>query len=52
VKRIPEFLADALGIAGAVAVSYGCSLIFEPAGFIVAGLFAIAAAAVVANPRR
>lgn len=51
-KRVPEFLADLLGLAGAGAVSYGVWLMYEPAGVIVAGGFAIVAAAILATPRK
>lgn len=34
---------DALMAAGAVAVSYGASLVYQPAGFIVGGLFLLVA---------
>lgn len=34
---------DALMVSGAGAVAYGASLMYEPAGFLVGGLFLIAA---------
>jgi hypothetical protein len=37
------FLPDALMIAGASGVSFGAWLVYCPAGYVVGGLFAIAA---------
>lgn len=39
-----ELIADGLGLAGAVSLSYGSWLVFQPAGFIVAGLLLLVAA--------
>jgi hypothetical protein len=37
-KKVTDGLTDAAGIIGACSVSYGCYLIYPPAGFIVAGV--------------
>lgn len=43
-KRIIEaWLPDSLMAGGAVAVAYGAGLVYAPAGFIVAGAFALVA---------
>lgn len=42
-------LRDLTGLAGLAAVSYGAWLIYEPAGFIVAGAFAAALAVLTAR---
>jgi hypothetical protein len=36
-----DWLPDALMVAGAGAVSFGAGRVFEPAGWIVAGVFAL-----------
>ena len=36
-----SYLRDAVGIAGAFSISYGASMIYAPAGYIVGGLLAI-----------
>lgn len=38
-------LSDILGIVGAVSITIGAGLVYLPAGFIVAGVMLIAAAA-------
>ena len=43
-KRIIEaWTPDVLMLAGAAAVAYGAGLVYQPAGFIVGGAFALAA---------
>lgn len=42
-KRIYRNLDDCLALSGAVTVSYGAYLIYIPLGWIVAGIFLIAA---------
>lgn len=44
VNLTPTFARDALGLIGLAAITYGAGLINRPAGFIVGGLFAVAAA--------
>lgn len=44
-----EYRPDALMVAGAGGVSYGAGLVYFPAGFIVAGLFALVAGVVLAR---
>lgn len=39
---------DALMVAGAVAIAYGASLVYAPAGWIIGGMFALAAGWVLA----
>lgn len=43
-RRIPVDLSDVLGLAGGGLISYGAHLIYEPAGFIVSGVFCVAGA--------
>lgn len=43
------WLPDALMVGGAAAMSYGAWLVYSPAGFIVAGAFAIVAGIQVAR---
>jgi len=38
---------DLTGVAGVVLISYGAWLVFEPAGFIVAGAFLVTGAVLV-----
>ena len=40
-KRIIEWLPDALMVSGASAIAYGAWLIYAPAGFVVGGGFAL-----------
>jgi hypothetical protein len=40
--RAGEALPDALMVSGAAGVSFGAGMVFQPAGYIVAGLFALA----------
>lgn len=42
-------LPDALLIAGAAAVAGGAGMVYEPAGYIVGGLFALAAGVLLAK---
>lgn len=42
-KRIIDWLPDALLLSGASAIAYGAGLVYLPAGFIVGGGFALAA---------
>ncbi|MFT0532260.1 hypothetical protein ACMHYJ_05405 [Castellaniella hirudinis] len=42
-KFLASLLPDALMLAGSAGVSYGAWLIYEPAGYLVAGLLALAA---------
>lgn len=48
-KKLINSLPDALMIVGASAISYGAWLIYQPAGFIVAGCFALAAGVMAAR---
>jgi hypothetical protein len=41
--ELASWVPDALLVAGGVAVSYGASLVYEPAGYVVGGLFLLAA---------
>lgn len=54
-KRIAALAADhapdALMVVGAAAIAYGCSLVYSPAGWIVAGLQATAAGVLMARGR-
>lgn len=43
------FLPDALMLAGAGGISYGAWLVYVPAGYVVGGLFALAAGVVLAR---
>jgi hypothetical protein len=43
---------DALMLAGAGAVSYGAGLVYAPAGWIVAGLFALVGGVILARGAR
>ena len=38
---LKKYAPDALIVAGAVGVSYGVWLVYDPAGFIVAGLLTV-----------
>lgn len=42
--KVTDLAAETVGLAGAGLVSYGAWLVFEPAGFIVGGVFLLAAA--------
>lgn len=42
-KVVAGWGPDALMTSGAGAVAYGSSLVYQPAGFVVAGLFLLAA---------
>lgn len=42
-KRLNDWLPDALMLAGAGGIAYGAGMVYTPAGFIVAGAFALAA---------
>lgn len=42
-KHIINHMPDALMVAGAAGVSIGAYMVYAPAGFIVGGLFALAA---------
>jgi len=42
-RRVASWLPDALLLGGASAVSYGASLVYFPAGFVVGGAFALVA---------
>jgi hypothetical protein len=44
----PSLARDALGVGGLAAITYGAWLIYRPAGFIIGGLFAVVAAALLA----
>lgn len=39
-----ELIADSLGLAGAASLSYGSWLVYQPAGYIVAGALLLVAA--------
>jgi len=41
---LPSLIVDLAGILGAGSIAYGCWSIYEPAGFIVAGVMLIVAA--------
>jgi hypothetical protein len=41
VSKLTAFLPDVLLLGGAVALSYGAWLIYQPAGFIVVGALAL-----------
>jgi len=43
------FARDLLGVAGAVSITWGCFLIYRPAGFIVGGTLLLAAAVLLAR---
>ena len=43
-SKLGVLVRDAIGLAGAGLVAHGAWLVYEPAGFIVAGLLLIAAA--------
>ena len=45
-QKIIQALPDTLVVGGVVAISFGASLIYLPAGFIVGGILAIAMGAV------
>lgn len=42
-KLLLSLAPDALMVAGAAAVSYGTWLIYQPAGFVIAGVFSLTA---------
>lgn len=44
-----SLLPDALMVVGAATVSYGVWLAYEPAGYVVAGLFALASGLLLAR---
>lgn len=46
---IPVLLRDGIGLAGAAAFTYGAWLIYEPAGYMVAGILMVAIAALLAR---
>ena len=37
-----DWLPDAMILAGAASISWGARMVYEPAGFVVAGVFALA----------
>lgn len=39
-----DLVLDAIGLTGAALITYGAHLVYAPAGFIVGGLFLLAAA--------
>lgn len=39
-----SYLRDAAGVAGVASIAYGAWLVYEPSGFIVAGILVLAAA--------
>lgn len=41
---VPALLRDVSGLAGAVGISYGAWLVYQPAGFIVGGALLLAGA--------
>jgi len=41
---LPVLLRDLVGVAGAASIAYGAGLAWEPAGWMVGGLLALAAA--------
>jgi hypothetical protein len=43
-RIVAELVTDLVGIAGAGLIAYGASLIYPPAGWVIAGAFLIAAA--------
>lgn len=43
------YLPDALMVIGATGISYGAWLVYGPAGYVVGGLFALAAGVVLAR---
>lgn len=47
VKAAPGVLCDLIGFAGVSSISYGAWRVYEPAGFIVAGLLLMAFAMLV-----
>jgi hypothetical protein len=49
IAALPVVLCDLVGIAGAAAVAYGAWQIYQPAGWVVGGTLAIAAAWLVAR---
>jgi hypothetical protein len=42
-KAVAGWIPDALMAGGAAAVSHGASLVYQPAGFVVGGVFLLAA---------
>lgn len=46
---LDNYISDLLGIGGFIFLSYGCWLMYEPAGYIVAGVLLIAAAYTIAR---
>ena len=48
-KQITDHLPDALMVGGAGGISYGAWLVYGPAGYVVGGLFALAAGVVLAR---
>ncbi|MBP7704189.1 MAG: hypothetical protein KA105_02750 [Caulobacter sp.] len=48
-----DYLRDGAGLAGAALIAFGAGKIYEPAGFIVAGLFLVAFAVLTgATPKK
>ena len=41
-SAIPALLVDLFGLAGVASISYGCWMIYEPAGYIAAGTLLLA----------
>ena len=48
-KLLPDVMPDVLMICGAAALSYGASLVYLPAGFVVAGLLLLVAGVLTAR---
>lgn len=48
-KAAAGWLPDSLMLGGAAAVSYGAGLVYQPAGWVVAGLFALAGGVLLAR---
>lgn len=48
-KLLPDALPDVLMICGAATLSYGASLVYLPAGFVVAGLLLLIAGVLTAR---
>lgn len=50
-ERVKELLDDALALAGVGAITYGAWAVYAPAGWVVGGAFAVAAATASARAR-
>ena len=48
-SAIPKLVPDILAVSGAIVISYGTYLIYEPAGFIVIGIMFIASAVILSK---